>query len=87
VTFSIDPKDTPELARQKKAAYLERLGKPEAAAGWHFLCAAPRNALPATRRGEAPQLGRRRAHQLDRLPLRLRRRDRTVRARRRLWSC
>ena len=37
VTVSIDPRETPELARAKKAAYIEALGKSEAAAGWHFL--------------------------------------------------
>lgn len=37
VTFSIDPKETPELARQKKASFIGALGRPEAAQGWHFL--------------------------------------------------
>lgn len=37
ITLSIDPSEGPELARQKKATYLEQLGKPEAAKGWHFL--------------------------------------------------
>ena len=36
VTVSFDPRDTPELARQKKANYLEMYGKP-GAGGWHFL--------------------------------------------------
>lgn len=35
VTISINPKETPEMARQKKATYINDLGKP--AAGWHFL--------------------------------------------------
>ena len=35
VTISIDPTETPELARQKKAAYVEQLGR--GGAGWHFL--------------------------------------------------
>jgi len=34
---SIDPTDTPELAAKKKAFYLKRYGRPETAAGWHFL--------------------------------------------------
>jgi protein SCO1/2 len=37
VTVSFDPLDTPELARQKKAVYVEALGKPGADLGWHFL--------------------------------------------------
>jgi len=37
VTLSIDPREKPELAAAKKKAYIERLGRPEAAAGWHFL--------------------------------------------------
>ena len=35
VTISIDPRDTPEIAREKKASYLTTYGKP--APGWHFL--------------------------------------------------
>jgi protein SCO1 len=37
VTVSFDPRDTPELARKKKAHYLDALGVPGADAGWHFL--------------------------------------------------
>jgi protein SCO1/2 len=37
VTVSIDPRETPELAAQKKQAYIKRLGRPDAAIGWHFL--------------------------------------------------
>jgi protein SCO1/2 len=37
VTVSIDPEETTELALQKKESYLRSYGKPEAAAGWHFL--------------------------------------------------
>jgi protein SCO1 len=37
VTVSFDPREGPELAKTKKANYLKALGKPEAAAGWHFL--------------------------------------------------
>lgn len=36
VTVSIDPKEKPALAKAKRAAYLEKLGKPGAAEGWHF---------------------------------------------------
>jgi protein SCO1 len=37
VTVSFDPKETPELAAGKKAAYLERYNRPGAGKGWHFL--------------------------------------------------
>jgi protein SCO1/2 len=37
IVISIDPSETPELAAKKKAFYLKRYGKPETAAGWHFL--------------------------------------------------
>lgn len=37
VTLSIDPLETPELAKAKKENYLKRYQRPAAAAGWHFL--------------------------------------------------
>jgi len=37
ITVSFDPRDTPEMAAQKKAAYLEQYRRPGAAEGWHFL--------------------------------------------------
>jgi protein SCO1 len=37
VVVSIDPRDTPELAAEKKANYVEHYGRPGTAAGWHFL--------------------------------------------------
>jgi protein SCO1/2 len=37
VTVSIDPQETADLGRRKKETYLAAYGKPEAAAGWHFL--------------------------------------------------
>ena len=37
VTVSIDPRENPEIAARKKASYLQGLGRPEAASGWHFL--------------------------------------------------
>jgi protein SCO1/2 len=37
VTVSFDPREKPELARAKKASYIQRAGKPGIAAGWHFL--------------------------------------------------
>ena len=37
ISVSFDPTETPELAARKKAAYLERLGKPGAESAWTFL--------------------------------------------------
>jgi protein SCO1/2 len=37
VAVSFNPKEGPGLASQKKASYVERYGRPQAAAGWHFL--------------------------------------------------
>jgi protein SCO1 len=37
VVISIDPSDTPEQAAKSKALYVRRYGRPETAAGWHFL--------------------------------------------------
>lgn len=37
VAFSIDPRETPATAVEAKAALLRRYGRPETAAGWHFL--------------------------------------------------
>jgi protein SCO1/2 len=37
ILISIDPSETPELAAKKKAYYLKRYGRPETAAGWHYL--------------------------------------------------
>lgn len=37
VVVSFDPKDTPEAAKEKKAQYLHRFGRPEAAPYVHFL--------------------------------------------------
>jgi len=37
VIISIDPSETPADAIKKKAFYLKRYGRPETAAGWHFL--------------------------------------------------
>lgn len=37
VTVSIDPLETPPLARLKKRNYMKEYGRPEAAKGWHFL--------------------------------------------------
>jgi len=37
VTFSIDPYETPELARAKKEEYVRDYGQSQAQTGWHFL--------------------------------------------------
>ena len=37
VSISIDPRETPALALEKKAHYVERSGKPAIAKGWHYL--------------------------------------------------
>ncbi len=37
VTLSIDPRETPQLAANKKEMYLKKLGNAEAGKGWHFL--------------------------------------------------
>jgi protein SCO1/2 len=37
VAVSFDPRETPELARAKKQAYLKEYGREGAAPGWHFL--------------------------------------------------
>lgn len=34
---SFDPRENPEMASKKKTAALSRFGRPETAAGWHFL--------------------------------------------------
>ncbi len=41
VTVSFNPKETPQIAAEKKADYLKRYGRPNAAAGWHFLTGQP----------------------------------------------
>jgi protein SCO1/2 len=43
VTVSIDPDDGPEGATAKRARYVQELGRPEAAAGWHFLTGSEAN--------------------------------------------
>jgi protein SCO1 len=37
IFVSFDPRETPDMAEKKKAAALSRYGRPETAAGWHFL--------------------------------------------------
>jgi protein SCO1/2 len=49
VTISIDPRETPALALEKKAHYVERSGKPSIAQGWHYLTGAEANIQRLTR--------------------------------------
>jgi protein SCO1 len=37
VSVSIDPRETPSLALEKKSHYVQRSGKPSIAPGWHYL--------------------------------------------------
>jgi len=37
VVISFDPSETPAMAARKKAYYVKRYGRPDTAAGWHFL--------------------------------------------------
>ncbi|MFZ0517501.1 MAG: SCO family protein [Acidobacteriaceae bacterium] len=37
IVVSFDPNDTPAEAAQQKALYVKRYGRPDTAAGWHFL--------------------------------------------------
>ena len=37
ITVSFDPKETPQIAAEKKQEYLKRYGRPGVANGWHFL--------------------------------------------------
>ena len=37
VAVSFNPKERPELAARKKRTYVKRYGRPQTAAGWHFL--------------------------------------------------
>jgi protein SCO1 len=43
VTVSFDPRETPELARQKKETYIKWYKREGAAEGWHFLTGDQRN--------------------------------------------
>lgn len=37
ITISIDPRETPSLAKEKKRHYLQKYGRDGAEGGWHFL--------------------------------------------------
>ena len=49
VTVSFDPKETPELASAKKAAYVNRYKREGAAQGWHFLTGDERSIAALTK--------------------------------------
>jgi protein SCO1 len=49
VAFSINPLETPELAGQKKAGYLERYDRAGTESGWHFLTGAEASIAALTR--------------------------------------
>ena len=49
VTISFDPGETPELAAAKKAAYIERYGRPGAERGWHFLTGSAKSIAAITK--------------------------------------
>jgi protein SCO1/2 len=49
VTVSFDPGETPELARSKKAAYIERYKRAGAEGGWHFLTGTQHSIIQLTR--------------------------------------
>jgi protein SCO1/2 len=40
VVISFDPQETPAMAMAKKTNYMKQFGRPETAAGWHFLTGA-----------------------------------------------
>ena len=48
VTVSFDPREKPQLAAAKKAAYIEGYGRAGAADGWHFLTGEQRQILRLT---------------------------------------
>lgn len=41
ITVSFDPRETPDMAAAKKKDFVGRYGRPDAAAGWHFLTGQP----------------------------------------------
>ncbi|HUP38593.1 MAG TPA: SCO family protein [Vicinamibacterales bacterium] len=49
VSVSIDPRETPALALEKKAHYVERSGKPSISRGWHYLTGTEANVLRLTK--------------------------------------
>jgi protein SCO1 len=48
IAVSIAPKESPGLARDKKAAYLDRYQRPGTESGWHFLTGSQSSIAPVT---------------------------------------
>jgi len=48
VALSFDPKDTPDIAAEKKENYLRRYRRPDTANGWHFLTGTEANVRAIT---------------------------------------
>ena len=46
VVVSIEPRDNFQIAAHKKASYVEHYGRPQTAAGWHFLTGAESSIKP-----------------------------------------
>jgi protein SCO1/2 len=51
VFLSFDPRESPDMAAQKKASALAHFGRPQTAAGWHFLTGAKESIDAATKAG------------------------------------
>lgn len=49
VLVSFDPRETPDMAAEKKLDALSRYGRPESAAGWHFLTGSSESITALTR--------------------------------------
>jgi protein SCO1/2 len=54
VVVSMDPREGPELAARKKAAYLASYRRPQSAVGWHFLTADPELSINASHHSDPP---------------------------------
>lgn len=48
VAVSFNPREGAELAAAKKVSYLDRYGRPQTAAGWHFLTGSPESIAKLT---------------------------------------
>ena len=48
VSVSIDPRETPDIASQKKWQYIRSYARPGRGAGWHFLTGTENNIVPLT---------------------------------------
>jgi protein SCO1/2 len=49
VFVSFDPRETPDMAAEKKARALEHYARPESTPGWHFLTGSPESVAALTR--------------------------------------